>query len=129
MNQLAAPQPPSAAPSTTVSTTILGQRPAVQLPIGGVIRPGIKILTQAAQQNDAARAIYERGCSEGKDFDAIERDIQQAVPNLKSPLRPANVPYFVARRGDFPCPSWPTCCSTSTARGARTACGGCTASR
>jgi hypothetical protein len=101
----------------------------VQLPIGGVIRPGIKILTQAAQQNDAARAIYERGCSEGKDFDAIERDIQQAVPNLKSPLRPANVPYFVARRGDFPCPSWPTCCSTSTARDARTACGGCTASR
>ena len=33
MNQLAAPQP-SVAPSTTVSTTILGQRPAVQLPIG-----------------------------------------------------------------------------------------------
>jgi hypothetical protein len=104
MHQLAAPQPVPAAPSATVPTTILGQRPAVQMPIGGVIRPGIKILTQAAQQHDAARAIYERGCAEGKDFDTIERDIQQAVPNLKSPLRPANVPYFVARRGDFPMP-------------------------
>lgn len=100
MNQLAAPQPAS----TAVSPTILGQRPAVQMPIGGVIRPGIKILTQAAQQHDAARAIYERGCAEGKDFDAIEHEIRQAVPSLKSPLRPANVPYFVARRGDFPMP-------------------------
>ena len=72
MNQLAAPQPISASTSTTVATTILGQRPTVQMPIGGVIRPGIKILTQAAQQHDAARAIYERGCAEGKDFDAIE---------------------------------------------------------
>jgi hypothetical protein len=100
MNQLAAPRPASAG----VPSTILGQRPAAQLAIGGVIRPGIKILTQAAQQHDAARTIYERGCAEGKDFDAIERDIQQAVPNLKNPLRPANVPYFVARRGDFPMP-------------------------
>lgn len=100
MNQFAAPQPAS----TAVSTTILGHRSTVQLPIGGVIRPGIKILTQAAQQNDVARAIYERGCSEGKEFDTIEREIQQAVPNLKSPLRPSNVPYFVARRGDFPMP-------------------------
>lgn len=99
MNQLAAPQPASA-----TTTTILGQRPAVQMPIGGVIRPGIKILTQAAQQNDAARAIYERGCAEGKDFDAIEQEIRQAAPSLKSPLRPANVPHFVARRGDFPMP-------------------------
>ena len=99
MNQLAAPQPASA-----LSTSILGQRPAAQVPIGGVIRPGIKILTQAAQQSDAARAIYERGCTEGKDFDTIENEIRQAAPNLKSPLRPANVPYFSARRGDFPMP-------------------------
>ncbi len=100
MNQLAAPLPAAAG----VPTTILGQRPTMQVPIGGVIRPGIKILTQAAQQNDAARAIYERGCAEGKDFDTIEHEIRQAVPSLKSPLRPANVPYFVARRGDFPMP-------------------------
>jgi len=100
MNHLAAPQPPSAA----ISTTILGQRPTVQIPIGGVIRPGIKILTQAAQHNDAARAIYERGCAEGKDFDTIENEIRRAAPALKSPLRPTNVPYFSARRGDFPMP-------------------------
>lgn len=62
MNQLAAPLPAAAG----VPTTILGQRPTMQVPIGGVIRPGIKILTQAAQQNDAARAIYERGCAEGR---------------------------------------------------------------
>lgn len=104
MNQLAAPQPAPAAAPSAITATILGQRPAVQMPIGGVIRPGIKILTQAAQQNDIARSIYERGCAEGKDFDTIERDIQQAVPSLKNPLRPANVPYFVARRSDFPMP-------------------------
>lgn len=98
MNQLATT---SIAP-TAVSTSILGQRPTSQLPIGGVIRPGIKILTQAAQQNDAARALYERGCADGKDFDTIEAEIRQAAPNLKNPLRPANVPYFSARRGDFP---------------------------
>lgn len=98
MNPLAVPTP------AAVSTTILGQRPTVQMPIGGVIRPGIKTLTQAAQQNDTARAIYERGCAEGKNFDTIENEIRQAVPGLKSALRPANVPYFVARRGDFPTP-------------------------
>src|SRR5437764_2205841 len=100
MDQIAVPQPAL----TAVSTSILGQRPAMQVPIGGVIRPGIKILTQAAQHNDAARAIYERGCTEGKDFDTIENEIRQAAPNLKSPLRPANVPYFSVRRGDFPMP-------------------------
>jgi hypothetical protein len=102
MNQLV--QPTAAASPLAGATTILGRRPTVQMPIGGVIRPGIKILTQAAQQSDAARAIYERGCAEGKEFDTIEREIQQAVPGLKSPLRPTNVPYFVARRSDFPMP-------------------------
>ena len=51
-----------------------------------------------------ARTIYERGCAEGKDFDTIEDEIRKAVPALKSALRLANVPYFVARRGDFPMP-------------------------
>lgn len=97
MNQLATAPP-------TTPASILGHRPALQVPIGGVIRPGIKVLTQAAQQNDAARAIYERGCTEGKGFDTIESEIRQAAPSLKSPLRPANVPYFSARRGDFPMP-------------------------
>jgi hypothetical protein len=99
MNHIAMPQPAAAVPSS-----ILGQRPAMQVPVGGVIRPGIKILTQAAQQNDTARDIYERGCAEGKDFDTIEDEIRKAVPALKSALRPANVPYFVARRADFPMP-------------------------
>ena len=102
MNQLVAPPPAS----TAVSSSVLGQRAARQVPpIGGVIRPGIKILTQAAQQSDAARAIYERGCAEGLDFDRIEKEIVQAVPQLKNPLRPVNVPYFSARRGDFPMPA------------------------
>lgn len=100
MNQLAT----TSAVPTPVPTSILGQRPTAQLPIGGVIRPGIKILTQAAQQIDAARAIYERGCADGKDFDTIESEIRQAAPHLKSPLRPANVPYFSVRRADFPTP-------------------------
>ncbi|HYE70941.1 MAG TPA: hypothetical protein VD932_05380 [Aquabacterium sp.] len=103
MNQLA-PQPAPAATPVAAATTILGQRATVQMPNGGVIRPGIRILTQAAQESDTARAIYERGCAEGKDFDTIDNEIRQAVPGLKNPLRPANVPYFVARRGDFPMP-------------------------
>ncbi|NRF72045.1 tyrosine-type recombinase/integrase [Aquincola sp. S2] len=99
MNQLAATSQASITPAS-----LLGRRPAPQVPIGGVIRPGIKELTHAAQQNDAARAIYERGCTEGKGFDAIEDEIHRAAPNLKNPLKPANVPYFSARRGDFPMP-------------------------
>lgn len=99
MNQLASVRP-SAAPSPS----LLGSHSVAQVPIGGVIRPGIKVLTQSAQQNETARAIYERGCASGKDFDSIEREIRQAVPSLKSPLHPANVPYFSVRRSDFQMP-------------------------
>ncbi|HET9644629.1 MAG TPA: hypothetical protein VFP68_15045, partial [Burkholderiaceae bacterium] len=36
--------------------------------------------------------------------ETIENEIRQAVPSLKNPLRPTNVPYFSVRRADFPMP-------------------------
>src|SRR5436190_23616577 len=35
-------------------------------------------------------------------FDAIERAISEAVPELKTPLIPKNVPWFTVRPDDFP---------------------------
>lgn len=68
---------------------------------GGTIRPGIKVLTKAAEQLQAARDLYDAGLAAGDGFDAIEKRITEAVPKLEHPLTPRNVPYFTARRGDF----------------------------
>ncbi len=86
-----------------VVSSVLGSRP-VQLPIGGVIRPGIKILTRDAEKNAKAKALYESGQKAGKAFDVIEKEIKEAVPDLANPLRPVNVPYFSVRGGDFGMP-------------------------
>ena len=37
-------------------------------------------------------------------FDAIERELAAALPDLKNPLTPKNVPYFTVRGEDFPNP-------------------------
>jgi hypothetical protein len=86
-----------------VPHTILGQRPT-ELPIGGVIRPGIQVLTKSARENPKAVAIYEQGVAAGKDFETIEKEIMAAVPGMKKPLVPKNAPYFTVRRADFPMP-------------------------
>jgi hypothetical protein len=83
--------------------TLLG-RAAPRIPVAGRIRAGIKVLTRRAAENERARAIYERGASQGKSFDTIEREIADAVPDLKNPLTPKNVPYFTVRGEDFPNP-------------------------
>ncbi|MES2354827.1 MAG: hypothetical protein V4568_10600 [Pseudomonadota bacterium] len=88
---------------TAIVPTVLGQK-SVQLPIGGTIRPGIKILTREAEKHSKAREIYEAGKQLGKSFDKISADITAAVPALQNPLRPTNVPYFSVRAGDFPMP-------------------------
>ena len=80
--------------------TILG-RGAVRIPTAGKIRAGIKVLTKKAAQHPKARAIYEKGLGDGAPFDAIERAITQAVPELRDPLVPRNVPWFTVREGDF----------------------------
>jgi hypothetical protein len=83
--------------------TIIGQAPA-RFPIGGKIRAGIKVLTQAAARHPEAALIYEAGVKAGKVFEEIETEITRAVPDLKYPLVPKNVPYFTARRADFAMP-------------------------
>ena len=83
--------------------TLLGQS-AQRIPVGGRIRAGIKVLTKNAAQSEPARQIYERGVAAGKGFETIEREIAQAVPDLKNPLTPKNVPYFTVRGEDFPNP-------------------------
>ena len=83
--------------------TLLGQGP-VRIPTGGKIRAGIKVLTKKAAEHPKAKAIYERGVSANHSFETIERAISEAVPELKTPLIPHNVPWFTVRPDDFPNP-------------------------
>ncbi len=83
--------------------TLLG-RSAPRIPVGGRIRAGIKVLTRRAAESARAREIYDAGVAAGKGFEAIEREITEAQPELKNPLTPKNVPYFTVRGEDFPNP-------------------------
>jgi len=81
--------------------TLLGQG-AVRIPTGGKIRAGIKVLTKKAAEHPKAKEIYERGVAANHSFEDIERAINEAVPELKTPLIPKNVPWFTVRPDDFP---------------------------
>lgn len=83
--------------------TLIGQAPT-RFAIGGKIRPGIKVLTAAAAREREAQAIFEAGVIAGNSFDDIAAEITRAVPELRHPLVPKNVPYFSVRRGDFALP-------------------------
>jgi len=87
----------------TAAPTLLGQGPA-RIPTGGKIRAGIKVLTKKAAEQPKARAIYDQGVASGQSFDQIERAIAEALPDLKTPLVPRNVPWFTVRAQDFPNP-------------------------
>jgi hypothetical protein len=83
--------------------TLLGQG-AVRIPTGGKIRPGIKVLTKKAAEDPKAQGIYRQGVVDGLSFDQIEQALAKALPQLKSPLTPRNVPWFTVRATDFPNP-------------------------
>lgn len=83
--------------------TLLGQGQA-RIPTGGKIRAGIKVLTKKAAENAEAKRIYEQGLAAGLSFDHIENAITEAVPSLRTPLVPKNVPWFTVRAQDFPNP-------------------------
>ena len=83
--------------------TLLGNA-AMRIPIGGRIRAGIKALTKRAADNPKAQDIYASGIADGKGFESIEADLARALPELKNPLVPRNVPYFTVRAEDFPNP-------------------------
>jgi Recombination directionality factor-like len=84
--------------------TLLGQGTA-RLPTGGKIRAGIKVLTRHAAELPRARAIYEQGVAQGQSFEQIALALADAMPELKSPLVPRNVPWFTVRAQDFPNPA------------------------
>lgn len=83
--------------------TLLGQAPA-RISTGGKIRAGIKVLTKKAADEPKAQAIYDQGVAAGQSFEQIERAITAALPDLKTPLVPRNVPWFTVRAQDFPNP-------------------------
>ncbi|MCL2644151.1 MAG: hypothetical protein FWD51_01670 [Betaproteobacteria bacterium] len=95
--------PVTAQASPAPPPTLLGQG-APRIPTGGKIRPGIKVLTRAAAELAQARAIYQTGMDRGLSFEQIERELANALPKLKSPLMPRNVPWFSVREQDFPNP-------------------------
>ena len=80
--------------------TLIGQV-AARFAIGGRIRAGIKVLTPVAARERGAQTIYDAGVDAGKSFDEIEAEITRALPELRHPLVPKNVPYFTVRRADF----------------------------
>src|SRR6202521_768261 len=81
--------------------TVLGQG-ALRIPTAGKIRAGIMVLTKAAAGNAKAKEIYERGAKANLPFEDIEKEINAAVPELRNPLTPKNVPWFTVRPADFP---------------------------
>lgn len=83
--------------------TLLGQGPA-RIPTGGKIRPGIMVLTKKAAEMPGAKDIYQQGVTDGHSFEQIERALKEALPQLKAPLVPRNVPWFTVRAQDFPNP-------------------------
>lgn len=89
---------PSLASATPA--TLLGQG-TIRIPTAGKIRAGIKVLTQKAEASPQARAIYDRGVAAGHSFDQIEQALAAALPTLKHPLVPRNVPWFTVRGQDF----------------------------
>ena len=97
---------PSVLPAVTLHggpsapATVLGQSPA-RIPTAGKIRAGIKVLTKRAAGEPRACEIYERGLRDGHSFDRIEQALAEALPQLKNPLVPRNVPWFTVRAQDF----------------------------
>jgi hypothetical protein len=80
--------------------TLLGQASA-RIPTAGKIRAGIKVLSKRAAGVPRACEIYESGLRDGHSFDRIEQALAEALPQLKNPLVPRNVPWFTVRAQDF----------------------------
>jgi hypothetical protein len=93
--------------SNAALPTLLGNKGAAttRIATGGKIRAGIKVLTKKAAENPQAKQIYEQGVSDGQSFEQIEKNLFEALPNLKTPLVPKNVPWFTVRSQDFPNPA------------------------
>lgn len=70
----------------------------------GKVRPGIKVLTQAAAKIANAQETYESGINAGLSFEEIELQVSKLPNAPRYPLTPRNVPYFRVLDGDFRTP-------------------------
>jgi hypothetical protein len=73
---------------------------AIRPPVIGKIRPGIKVLTRAAQANPDAVALYNEMVAAGDSYETIGKSIESKL-KLRNALVPRNVPHFTCRRSDF----------------------------
>lgn len=74
-----------------------------QIKPAGKIRPGIKVLTKAAQQNPKAVQLYQAGVGKRLKYSEIEKQIKDAT-GLPNPMYPRNTPYFTVSASDFGMP-------------------------
>lgn len=89
-----------------IRMSILSSRAAStdnQIKHAGKIRPGIKVLTNAAQQNPRAVQLYKEGVAKRLKFSEIEKKIKEAT-NLANPMFPRNTQYFSVAASDFGMP-------------------------
>lgn len=89
----------------TMTMSILSARAATnnQPKIGGKIRSGIKLLTNAARKDPTAFRLYEEGVIQMKKYSEIEKAITDAT-GIKYPMYPRNTQYFNIAASDFGMP-------------------------
>lgn len=80
------------------SNTVSASR---RLPTAGKIRPGVKVLTQAAAKVAGAIECYNKGVADGLSFDTIFAELKKIKGMPNWPLTPKNAPYFTVRQCDF----------------------------
>ena len=83
--------------------SLIEERPA-RPPIIGKIRPGIKVLTKRAKENDQAVKIHDAGLARGDSFEAIGEEIERKT-KLRNALVPKNTAWFTCRASDFTNPA------------------------
>lgn len=89
-----------------MKVSILSQRAAgrdQQIKAGGKIRPGIKVLTNAAKNNPRAVELYNQGVMNRLKFSEIEKQIVDGC-KIKNPMYPRNTPYYNVAASDFGMP-------------------------
>ncbi|GLC94746.1 hypothetical protein Tamer19_41540 [Cupriavidus sp. TA19] len=83
--------------------SLIEERPA-RPPIIGKIRPGIKVLTKRAKENDQAVKIHDAGLARGDSFEDIGDEIERKT-KLRNALVPKNTAWFTCRSSDFTNPA------------------------
>ncbi|AEI83100.1 hypothetical protein CNE_BB2p03050 (plasmid) [Cupriavidus necator N-1] len=83
--------------------SLIEERPA-RPPIIGKIRPGIKVLTKKAKENEQAVKIHDAGLARGDSFEAIGDEIERKT-KLRNALVPKNTAWFTCRSSDFTNPA------------------------